>query len=266
MIDPYQTVMASSIRGRGRGVKEVNDGLVKKTPKSIEEISRYLHSLDERNINVYGKEFACMVCRYVANNEDKINEVVKLIFDTTVASRDYSTLGCDVCKFIIEYDPTVGSEFLRKLLKHFQTEIKRMKEIRTKSVEEWLGVFAFLCEIYQKIQIGGKVIAVVGKSVLANIEKMIDDPDTIDDEIDVICTKVKGCGKLLEEQDCDSLERIFETLRKQIIAKKSSCQRRCLLMELIELKQLGWDDRTGRVSKFYIDALADAIVEDEVEC
>lgn len=256
-------------RGRGRG--QSTDGrkgehAVKRIPKSVEELARYLHSLDETNLDIYGMEFAGMVHRY-ADSESKITEVVKLIFDTTVASREFSVLGASVCEFIIDersHENKGTGNFLHKLLKLFQSVVQDIQKVRSKSIEDWLGVFAFLCEIYHKIRISGKPITVVGKSILQNIEKMLNDPDAIDDEIDTICTKLKVCGKLLEEQDFELVEDIFVTLRRQVISGKSSCQRRCFIMELIELKQLGWANQTKSVDTFYADALADAITEDEV--
>ena len=204
------------------------------------------------------------VQRY-ADSDSKLTEVVKLIFDTTVANREYSILGCGVCKYIHEKTgDKFGSEFLQKLLQHFQSEIKCMKEIRSKSIEHWLGIFGFLCDMYHTIKISGNPIKVIGKSIIQNIEKMLNDPDTIDDEIDVICSKLKACGKYLEEQHPDLIENIFVTFRQQVISSKSSCQRRCLIMELIELKGMGWVDQTSDINRFYADALADAITEDEI--
>lgn len=261
-------------RGRGRGLlsdSKKNECPVKKSPKSIDELARYLRSLDEKNVEVYGVEFASMVRKY-ADNEGRLVEAIELIFNTTVANRDYSILGCSVCYFIIHEGPSdertnkFGSEFLQKLLKHFQSEVQTKNEIRSKSIEQWLGVFAFLCEIYRKIKIGGKPITVVGKSILQNIEEMLNSLDTIDDEIDTICTKLRVCGKLLDEQNSDFMEKVLVGLRRQIISNKSSCQRRCLIMEVLELKQLGWVDKSGHLNRFYADALADAIAEDELGC
>ena len=259
-------------RGRGRGRKS-SDGAAKampvnkspQVPKSIDEVSKYLRSLDERNIDIYGIEFADMVRRY-ADSESKLTEAVRVIFDTTIVSRDYSELGSCVCKFIIhngqDDERTFGSDFRTCLLKQFQKEFKHWKEIRSRSIEDWLGIFAFLCEIYCKIKVSGKQITVVGNAILQNIENMLSNSDLIDAEVDTICTKLKVCGKLLEEQDSERVEKIVVLLRKMVISRESSCQRRCLTMEVIEMKQLGW---TGCLDTFYVDALADAIVEDEIE-
>lgn len=258
-------------RGRGRGRKS-SDGAAKaipakkpsQVPKSIDEVSKYLRSLDERNIDIYGTEFADMVRRY-ADSESKLTEAVKEIFDTTVVSRDYSELGSCVCEFIIHKGPdderTFGPEFRASLLKHFQKEFKHWKETRSRSIEDWLGIFAFVCEIYRKIKVSGKPITVVGKAIFQNIENMLSNSDLTDAEVDTICTKLKVCGKLLEEQDSERVENIVVLLRKIVISSESSCQRRCLTMEVIEMKQLGW---TGCLDTFYVDALADAIVEDEI--
>lgn len=257
-------------RGRGRGQSSdsrKSERSEKMVPRSIDELARYLHSLNQSNLHLYGEEFASMVRTY-ADNETRISEAMTLVFDTTVANREYSVLGSRVCELIVHErrgdSDVFGSDFLRKLLKYFQSKVKEMKQIRSESIEHWLGIFAFLCEVYHKVKISDQPITVVGKSILQNIENMLNDPDTIDAEIDTICNKLKVCGKLLEEQDINSLENIFCILRKLVISGKSTCQRRCLIMEAIEFRQLGWADQTGTLDKFYADALADAVVEDEV--
>ena len=139
-----------------------------------------------------------------------------------------------------------------------------MKEIRSNSIELWLGIFAFLCEIYHSIKVAGEPMKVVGTAILHNIESMLGNKDVVDDEFDCICTKLKVCGRLLEEQEPTRIGKILDTLRKHVISGKSSCQRRCYIMELIEFKQLGWTDAGGSLDKFYVDAIADAIAQDEV--
>lgn len=263
-------------RGRGRGLggvgKPRNSESMKKhprVPKSVDDLAEYLHSLNERNLEIYGPEFADMVLNFV-DDDKKLVDTVKLIFNSAVASRDYSKLGSGVCKIIIERGSedgntgTVSTKFLEKLLQCFQSKVRDMKEIRSKSIEQWLGIFAFLCDVYNDIKVNGQSIKVVGKAIIQKISGMVCECDVIDDEIDTVCTKLKTCGRLLEEQDSNSLEEILITLRKQVISKKSSCQRRCVIMELIELKQMGWIDHSGNLDKFYVDALADAIVEDEL--
>lgn len=264
--------MATSNRGRGRpygqDASERHKDLQPKRkpiPKSIEELSQYLHSLNEQNVEIHGFEFANMVHMF-SGNEIKLSGVVDLIFNTACAHRDYSTLGAKVCMFIIcgEVDERIGTQFRQKLLLRFQSEVARMREIRNGSIEKWLGIFAFLCEVYSQVTVSGMPIQIVGKAIIQNIEIMVNDSDVIDDEIDCICSKLKTCGKSLEDQFPNKLKNILTSLRKHVISKKSSCQRRCDIMEIIELKHLGWNDSTRSLDEFYVDARADAVVEDEI--
>lgn len=270
------SLLAMASRGRGRGLiseagRKTQSAKKQspRTPRSFEELTEYLYSLNEGNIHIHGAEFADMVIRF-ADNESKLAKTVDLIFDTTIESRDYSKLGGTVCQLIVDRgtqdgnSSTVGSDFKQKLLRRFQSELKANEEIRARSIEQWLGIFAFLCEVYFKIKVGGAPISVVGNAILKYTDKMLANPDIIDDEVDTICMKLKKCGKLLEHQDAGMMEKIITALRKQVISSKSSCQRRCVIMELIELKQLGWNDISGKLDDFYIDAITDAIVEDEI--
>lgn len=266
--------MAHRGRGRGQGTASRDIGAIQKkpalrTPKSIDELARYLHTLNESNLHIHGSEFADMVLRFAAD-EAKVEGTINLIFDTTVASRQYSSLGAEVCRLIIqggsnkeESQGIVCTTFRLKLLKRFQAEVKEMKAIRKNSIEHWLGIFAFLCEVYSKIKVGDKPIAVIGKAILKHIHTMLEEDDTIDDEIDCICSKLKVCGKTLEEDSPGVFANIFTSLRKQVINKNSSCLRRCYILEIIEFKYLGWSDSARCLDRFYSDAIADAAVEDE---
>ena len=53
-------------------------------------------------------------------------------------------------------------------------------------------------------------------------------------------------------------------LRYMVISKKSSCRTRCLAMEVLEFRCMGWSDPDKRLDDFYVDALVDAIAEDEL--
>ena len=235
--------------------------ILHKIPKSIDELARWWYLTGDRDVgNTHGIEFATMVCGF-ATNESRVMDAVNLIFDTIVVNKDYSCLGSKVCKLIVQGGShhhraqheinALHSVFMHQLLSRFQFEVNRMKETRSKSIELWLGIFAFLCEIYRTIQVGGEPIQVVGKAILQTVEIMLGFVDSVDEEFNCICTKMKVCGQLLEKQAPIQVEKIFDSLRQHVISDKSSCKRRCYIMELIELKQLGWTDPTGSINNFY---------------
>lgn len=271
--------MASRGRGRGKGLthalnsrKPASEGIPSepseppKIPKNSESLSTYLHSLNESNFALYGGTFAKMVAGY-SSTEEKLQEAVDLIYNTTVSERDNAKLGSMVCEKVVmaeSKDSSFPANFRKRILLHFQADYKQKDQLRAQSIESWLGVFAFLCHFYSKIKIGGEPIAVMGKSILLSVESLLQKPDMVADEIDCICTHLKLCGESLESKQPLEFETILNCLRKLLIGRKSCCMTRCVILELIEFKYMGWKD-TGRVlDKFYVDALADAIAEDEL--
>ena len=221
-----------------------------------------------------GAEFADMVLDFATDeeklDEEKLDDTVSLIFDATVSDWQYSQLGGEVCKLVIEGGSSKSAShdeacslFKHKLINRFQAEFKKMKAIRDKSIESWLGIFAFICEVYTIIKAGGKPIKVIGKAIIKYTQIMLEDSDTLDDEIYCICSKLKICGKMLEEDAPELFANTMATLRRQIIFKNCSCVRRCYVLELIELKNSQWTDPTGSLDRFYLDAGADAAVQDE---
>lgn len=263
-------------RGRGRGLGTARRGNVAvptkpahRIPKSIDDLAGYLHTLNKSNIQEHGAEFADMVLTF-ATDDEKTEDTVNFIFDATVSDRQNSELGGQVCRLIIQGgssgDATQGmacSMFRKKLLKRFQEEFKQMRLTRKNSIEHWLGIFSFLCEVYIRIKAGDRPIEIIGKAILKNVQTMLQDGDIIDDEIECICSKLKVCGKVLEEDSPDLFANAFTALRKQVIKKNSSCLRKCYILELIEFKYLRWSDPTKCLDRFYSDAIADAAVEDE---
>lgn len=271
-------------RGRGKDLRVTPQGQAvgvagkPKVPGSVEGLGTYLRSLNESNFKSYGGMFADMVLGYCVN-ESKLQEAVDLIFDTTVSDRDNAELGAKVCANIAmppcgsseggaaqepEAKSAIRAGFRKVLLKKFQAEYKKKEQLRTTSIETWLSVFAFLCDVYVRITIGGKPIVIIGKAILTTMDFLLNLSDVIDDEIDCICTSLKFCGKHLEQQSPQELKKVVNLLRTRAIASKTSCRVRCLILELLELRQMRWADPEKTLDEFYADGLFDAIAQDEV--
>lgn len=277
----FQT-MASRGRGRGKNYPRPGRGGQsrgggggggggQKVPSNAEELGTYLHSLNDSNFDAYGAMFADMVLNY-SSNEHKLEEAVSLIFDATVQSRDYAPLGAKVCEKVAmasnedEPDPKhqVRSEFRKMLMKRFHFEFNQKEQIRTTSIEAWLGVFTFLCEVYARIKVNDEPIKVLGSAIMSVVQFHFDQLDIVPDEIDCICSNLKLCGRLVEKQNPEKFMKVFTELRKRVISRKTSCQARCAILELIEYRHMGWHDPQKTLDKFYIDAMADAVAEDEL--
>lgn len=263
-------------RNSGPGQAQASGKPVKRTPKvpaNVKELGNYLHSLDDSNLRMYGDTFADMVLGY-STNDERLQEAVDLIFDTTVSDRQYAELGAKICANIVMGSSADGSEtdakssaranFRKALLGRFQVEYKNKEATRANSIETWLSIFAFLCEVYMQIKAGNEPIKVVGKAILSTINYLLNLPDVVDDEVEAVCMYTKLCGKQLETAEPSQVENLMVTLRTKVISKKSSSRTRCLVMEVLELRCMGWSDPDKKLDDFYVDALLDAIAEDEL--
>lgn len=225
-------------------------------------MGQYLRSLAEGdNIKNYGSAFADMFWEF-CKNEEKFQEALTLVTDTTIADRDYVYLGVSVCKLIIER--VDGGRFRHALMKWFQQEFMAKAETRSVSIEKWLSIFSFMCGIYSSIFVGGQPISVLGRAIYSTIDFLLDQADTQDDEIDCICSSLKECGQYLEAADRSKMGNVVDRFRTIVCSKNSSCRVRCLLMEVLELRAMGWNDSQKTLEQFYIDGLMDAIAQDEV--
>lgn len=263
-------------RNSGPGQAQTSSRPAKRIPKvpaNVKELGNYLHSLDDSNLRIYGDTFVDMVLGY-STNERRLQEAVNLIFDTTVSDRQYAELGAKICTNIVMGSSADGSEtdaksliradFRKALMGRFQLEYKNKEATRANSIEQWLSIFAFLCEVYIRIKIGNEPIKVVGKAILSIISYLLNLPDVDDDEMEAVCTYMKLCGKQLEVAEPSQVENLVVTLRTKIISRKSSSRTRCLAMEVLELRCMRWSDPDKKLDDFYVDALLDAIAQDEL--
>ena len=219
-----------------------------KTARTIEELGTYLRSLSETNFETYGDLFTSMFWSY-CTDEARLEEAVTLVFDTAVADREYVHLGLMVYLKIKEQDK--ASRFITPLLGHLQREFKRKAQIRSTSIESWLSIFTFMCEVYVHILIGGQPINVLGSAVFSTMDYILSLGDCVDDdEIECICTNLKFCGAQLESAKPESMKKIIDSLRRRLLSKNSSCRVRCVIMEVLELRAMGWKDpQKQRISK-----------------
>ena len=228
----------------------------------MQELGTYLHSLaDGDNLKNYGSTFTNMFWEF-CSNEEKFEEALTLITDTTVADRDYVHLGVLVCQLIIEREQ--GTRFRDALMRWFQQQFRAKAGIRAQSIEKWLSIFTFMCNVYSRVLVGEQPIAVLGRAVYTGINFLLEQPDRHDDEIECICSCLKLCGLNLEATDRGMMDRLVDSFRTIVISKESSCRVRCLLLEVLELRAMGWSDEGKKLEQFYIDGLMDAIAQDEV--
>ena len=234
-----------------------------KLPQTVQGLSKYLESLaDGDNLKNYGATFAKMFWEF-CSDEERFQEAVMLIIDTTVTDRDYVHLGVQVCQLIME--EAQGVKFRQALMRWFQQEFRAKAETRAISIEKWLSIFAFMCEMHSCVLVGGQPITVLGRAIYTGIDFLLEQPDKHDDEIECICSSLKLSGQNLETIDRSKMDRLVDKLRTIAISKTSSCRVRCLVIEVLELRAMGWNDAEKTLEQFYIDGLMDAIVQDEVD-
>ena len=264
-------------RGRGRGGQVGRQGEAQstrerhpKSPSSMEELTKYLYSLNEGNFDKYGEMFANMVLGF-STDEMKLENAMSLVFDTTIESRDKALLGAKICAMVAEApknEPQPNMEkrnhFRKILLRRFQTEFKKKEETRQVSIEAWLSIFSFLCEVFRLIKVQGNPITVVGRAILTAMEWLLSVSDIDDDEVECIGSHLKTNGQSLEVTNKESLRNVIKLLRNRVVTRKSSCKTRCMILEVLEFRAMGWQDIDNELDQYYMDAISDAAVEDDL--
>ncbi len=269
--------MAARGRGRGRGrgsssqAERSNVDRQPKMPHSIDELKTYLFSLNEGNYSKYGELFANMVLEF-GTNEANVKEAMNLIFDVVVDERDNASLGANICHVIVnqtnpsEPPATTAKRklFLKNLLSRFQAEFGNRASTRSTSIEQWLSIFSFLSEVFHLIKINGQLIAVAGRAIVTGMEWLVSMEDCVEDEIECVCNYLKMFGKDLANINKDKMKSIIRLLREKAVSRQSSCKIRCVILEVLEFRAMGWQDIDNELDAFYLDAITDAAVEDDL--
>ena len=262
-------------RGRGRGTSSQsgrsNVDRQPKMPDSIEELKTRMYSLNEGNYSKYGEIFANMVLEF-CTNEAKLKEAMNLIFDIVVDERDNASLGANICRAIVnQTDPnesqTTSSKrtlFLKSLLSRFQSEFGNRETTRNASIEHWLSIFSFLSEVFHMIKVKGQSMSVAGKAIITCMDWLLSKDDCDEDEIECVCNYLKMFGKDLDNINKDKVKSVIGLLRKRAVSKQSSCKVRCVILEVLEYRAMGWQDIDNELDEFYLDAITDAAVEDDL--
>lgn len=271
--------MATRGRGRGRGssVSSLSGRVAvdrkARLPQTIEELNGYLTSLNEGNFSTYGDEFVTMILGF-STNESRLKDAVTLIFDVVVESRDNVLFGAKVCHAIVDQSNLKDSQgdtaskkklFLKMLLSRFQSEFSKKADTRCVSIEQWLSIFSFLCEVFHRIKISNnQPISVAGRAIIGCMEWLLSAEDYDDDEVECVCNYFKMFGQVLETIEKEKVKNVVGLLRKKVVSRLSSCKVRCVVMEVLEYRAMGWKDIDQELDRFYLDAITDAAVEDDL--
>ena len=111
-------------------------------------------------------QFADLVHKYMSGSSVSLNQTLNLIFDTVVGCKENAILEAKVCGAIMiatnRYEKE-ATTFYQAMLLRIQAEHNRREETRAQSIEAWLSIFAFVCELFLTIRIQRRPIPVMEK-------------------------------------------------------------------------------------------------------
>lgn len=241
-------------------------------PTSLDQLKKYLYSLTLSNFVKYGDVFGSMARGYLTMKPQELTAVTSLILEAAIDTKENTKLGAMVCKAIIYPDNLPAEQensakaFRNTIIESLHKKYEEKKQIRKNSIESWLAIFSFLCDLYNCLHVpSGKALKLIGKVILEACKFMFENPDCDDDEIECMCMHLKNNGKELEEQEASDVERVVSELRTLTISRSSTERVRCVCMDLIEYRANGYSDPCNKLSDYYLVALQDAIANDETQ-
>ena len=273
--------MAQVIRGRGAaairrasssGSCSGKSGEMNDVPTSLDQLKEYLYSLTPGNFGKFGEKFGLMARGYLTIKPKELNAVGSMVLEAAMDSKETTQLGAMVCKVIIypnslpDEQQNAAKTFRNIIIELLHKKYEEKKQIRKNSIEFWLAIFSFMCDLYHYLHVpSGKAFHFIGKTILEACKFMLDNDDCDDDEVESMCWHLKNNGKMLEEESPMDTEHVVSELRTRVISRKSTERVRCLCMDLIEYRARGYCDPDNKLSDYYLVALQDAVANDETQ-
>lgn len=208
--------------------------------------------------------------RYISSSDSsgRVKELVDVLCQRTLKDKEFAPLAGKVANKLCS-DESFGGTFRGTLLKSTQEIYKNREDIRKKSVGEWFGLVALICELFNHLRTGGAPLKVLAGAVYQTLRELLlvkGDPSRCqeeleEDEVDCFYQHLKTVGKSLEEADTGKMDQLFGVIRDTILADDTTAKTRCLLVELLELR-LHKYDLGSDVQSYYCDKLTDIMAQE----
>lgn len=229
-------------------------------------LSKVLSDLKDTNI----EETVAKLLKYISSSDSssKIKEVVNLLCQRSLKDSEFAPLAAKASSKLCSAD-SLGIAFRGCLLKSTQENYKNREIVRKKSIREWIGLSALLCELFNHLRTGEAPLKPLAGAVYQTLAELLmteggtarsEDEDLEEDEIDCFYQHFKTVGKLLEVVDAGKMDDLVGKIRDTILAVGTSAKTRCLLVELLELRAHDWT-LSSAVEIYYCDTLADIMAQ-----
>ncbi|XP_051568091.1 MIF4G domain-containing protein A-like isoform X1 [Myxocyprinus asiaticus] len=157
-----------------------------------------------------------------------------------------------------ETQKAATSVFRRNLLTRLQQEFTAREETRNHSLQEWVCLVTFICNIFYYIKVNSAPIVALVDPVYDCLFRLAE-PDSLmnEEEVDCLVLQLHRVGEQLEQKNSRRMDQLFYSLRDGFLLQEGiSSMTRLLLLEILEFRASGWT-HTDTAQQYYYSEVAD---------
>ncbi|XP_061557504.1 MIF4G domain-containing protein B isoform X2 [Phycodurus eques] len=176
-----------------------------------------------------------------------LEKVSNIIVDQSLKDQVFSKEAGRICYTIVQAEAKQnnGSTFRRNLLNRLQQEFKEREETRARSLQEWVCLVTFICNIYDYLKVNNTPIVALVQPVYDCLMRLAQ-PDALMNE-----EELHRIGEQLEKSSSQRMDELFYLLRDGFLLQESlTSMARLLLMEILEFRAGGWV-LSGTAHRYY---------------
>ncbi|KAJ8251662.1 hypothetical protein GJAV_G00223770 [Gymnothorax javanicus] len=189
-----------------------------------------------------------------------LEKVSNVIVDQSLKDQVFSKEAGRICYTIVQAEAKVnnGCVFRRHLLNRLQQEYKAREEIRSRSVQEWVCLVTFICNIFDYLKVNNMpMMALVNPVYDCMFRLAQSDALNNEEEVDCLVLQLHRIGDQLEKMSVQRMDELFFLLRDGFLLQEGlGSMARLLLLEILEFRAGGWQ-LSDTAQKYYYSEVAD---------
>ncbi|TRY96435.1 hypothetical protein DNTS_021461 [Danionella cerebrum] len=165
-----------------------------------------------------------------------LEKVSGVIVEQSLKDQVFSKEAGRICYTIVQAESkqTNGSVFRRNLLTRLQHEFKTREETRKRSIQEWVCLVSFICNIFDYLKVNSVPMIALVQPVFECLFRLAQ-PDALKNE-----EELHRVGSQLEQMNTSLMDDLFLLLRDGFLLHDLSSLNRLLLLEILEFRAGGW--------------------------
>ncbi|KAG9277382.1 MIF4G domain-containing protein A [Astyanax mexicanus] len=189
-----------------------------------------------------------------------LGKLSETIVDQALKDRSLCRDAGHVCSALVQMEAKHGntSVFRRNLLTRLQKEFTAREETRKRSVQEWVCVVCFICNIFDHLKVNNAPMAALVDPVYDCLFRL-SQPDALvnEEEVDCLALQLHRVGEQLEKLNSQRMDQLFYLLRDGFLLQDClSSMTRLLLLEVLEYRASGWT-LSAAAQRYYYSEVVD---------